>query len=271
MYQWRVWLVFPTITCWTLQKAREKHISLMIVFNCGMCLDTDSEIYVNLQETTHQNLVKVWKVTPLVAQIHWSWGMLHIKMCGQICMILIYCMIIVYIYYINFSEPFLASKLRCCGRSLLPTLEWGQGVIVERKVKVSCVSFSGASQRLRRTLNQQSFTFFFVICFWFSSCLIIDMDQVLSLELTMIWYGCFPFIHPHGAQGRTSRCGTVGHRGSSLMMVDFIMADDGKTMKNHMNCLFELLFLYTVFIVVFIVSKFDLLFFGADASISWML
>lgn len=55
------------------------------------------------------------------------------------------------------------------------------------------------------------------------------------------------------------------------MMVDFTMADDGKTMKNHMNCLFELLFLYTVFIVVFIVSKFDLLFFGADASISWML
>ena len=91
---------------------------------------------------------------------------------------------------------------------------------MERKVKVSCVSFSGASQRLRRTLNQQSFTFFFVICFWCSSCFIIDMDQVLSLELTMISYGCFPFIHPLVAHKEE-------HQGVGLSRTSGIQVDDG--------------------------------------------
>lgn len=91
--------------------------------------------------------------------------------------------------------------------------------------------------------TQQSFTFFFVICFWCSSCLSIDMDQVLSLELTMISYGCFPFIHPLWRTRKNIKVWDFhGHRGSRLMMVDFTMVDDGKTMKNHMNCLFELLF-----------------------------
>ena len=84
---------------------------------------------------------------------------------------------------------------------------------------VVCFLFRSKS-KVAKNIEPTIIYIFFVICFWCSSCLIIDMDQVLSLELTMISYGCFPFIHPLVAHKEE-------HQGVGLSRTSGIQVDDG--------------------------------------------